>query len=142
MPAVLAGSLWLGACKRPGSSPASAPAQGGVQVEALAAANRFLEAWAVGNIAAGLEMLTPRLLSGTSKERLVAAISPAAGIEHTSFEIPAPGRKLSDGRIEFPVRLQFTFRGRLDSRTETQTGRMILSISPRGRWLVDEFPMP
>ena len=91
---------------------------------ALAAANRFLQAWQNQDHETGLLMLTDAAKQTSSQERMESFFSSG---NDAAYEI-ARGRKLKAGRYAFPVRCLFRFR--LESSLVVRRDRRSLWFAP------------
>ena len=143
----LASAVSVPGCKKTTQQPPP-PAQEQTQtsydldyVAALAAANRFCQAWQAGNFSEGRKLLTRRLTRQHPDNRLRDAIAGPLNPRHSAYEV-SDGKKLGPGRIEFQVRLFFGYGGDIEDRIETGLERMVLAREDDGRWRVDEFPIP
>jgi hypothetical protein len=101
---------------------------------ALAAANRFLQAWQSQDHETGLLMLTDAAKQYSPEDRLESFFS--GGLD-AAYEIRR-GKKLKAGRYAFPVTL-FTSRSgnRLPRPYESQ---IIVVRACRGDWAIDKLP--
>ena len=100
-------------------------------VSALAAADKFLQAWQARDEEAGVMLLSDRLRQHTNEE-VVRRWFAASGEQ--GFEVSS-GKKLGAGRYQFAVEL-WTADGR---RTHRRTGMVVL-VSAGGEWLVEKMP--
>lgn len=102
---------------------------------ALAAANRFLQAWQNQDHETGLLMLTDAAKQATSQERTDSFFSSG---NDAAYEI-ARGRKLKAGRYAFPVTL-FTAHSDLTQPDRPQRSRIIVVHAGRDEWAIDKLP--
>src|SRR6266478_6345031 len=99
--AVLFAILFASAAARNRPAPSIATGSDPGYVSALAAANRFLQAWQNQDHETGLLMLTDAAKQRSSEDRLEVFFT--SGLD-AAYEI-ARGRKMKDGRYSFPVTL-------------------------------------
>lgn len=102
---------------------------------ALAAANRFLQAWQTQDHETGLLMLTDVAKQNTSQDRLDDLFSSGSD---AAYEI-ARGRKLKIGRYAFPVTL-FTSRSDASRPGRPQKSEIIVVRAGEGEWAIDKLP--
>ena len=121
------------AAKKPAAAPSDPD-----YVEALAAANHFLQAWERGDHEAGLVLMTDEARRHTSESRLQDFFSRSLG--HTlGFEI-GRGRKLRAGRYGFPVVL-FESGGLADRKPERPRHSTVVVVrSGKDDWAIDKLP--
>ena len=102
---------------------------------ALAAANRFLQAWQNQDRETGLLMLTDAAKQASSQERTDSFFSSG---NDAAYEI-ARGRKLKIGRYAFPVTL---FTAHSDSSQPDRPQRSLIIVVHAGRdeWAIDKLP--
>jgi len=138
----------VGGCRevRRSSRATSRPAAGATPVdidyvEALAAGNRFCQAWQMHRFDVGKKMLSRRLMRQHPDATLKDVIAGVGNPVHAAFEISG-GSKLSPTRFEFKVRLMLRFTGSRDDRFEAQDVRMVVARQADGSWRIDEFPFP
>jgi hypothetical protein len=111
----------------------SAPARvDGAYVSALAAANRFLNAWQAGDKETGIVMLSDLAREHTSPEQLQEFFSPGST---PAYEIAA-GKRLKRGTYSFPIVLFDTSAGPVARRA----GRMIMQRRGNSEWAVGQLP--
>ena len=115
------------------SSPAPAPDLG--YASALAAANRFLQAWQNQDHETGLLMLTDVAKQKSSEDRLEAFF--ASGHD-AAYEI-ARGRKLKTGCYAFPVAL-FTSLPDSASAVRPQKSQIVVVRAGKDEWAIDKLP--
>jgi len=111
------------------------PASDSGYKSALAAANRFLQAWQNQDHETGLLMLTDVAKQGSSPDRMESFFSSG---RDAAYEI-ARGRKLKAGRYSFPVTL---FLSRPD---QTKSGRpqkseIVVVMAGKNEWAIDKLP--
>ena len=146
-PAVaLAAAAALPACKeiaRRGSTTAPAGSGGGDAnyTSALAAANRFCQAWQNRDLAKARSFLTRGMVRRHRENQLNDALAGPGNPEHSAFEI-FPGQKEDAGRYVFRVRLHLKFSGQMEDPVEKPVVRLVLLRDTDGEWLVDDFPVP
>jgi hypothetical protein len=102
---------------------------------ALAAANRFLQAWQNQDHETGLLMLTDVAKQKSSEDRLELFFSTG---RDAAYEI-ARGRKLKPGRYAFPVSL---FASRLDpgKSSRRQRSEIVVVRAGKDEWAIDKLP--
>lgn len=113
------------------SDPPAAPDRG--YTSALAAANRFLQAWQNQDHETGLLMLTDTAKQRSSEDRLEAFFSSGSG---AAYEI-ARGKKLKAGRYTFPITL---FASRSNNKACGRQKSEIVVVSGQNEWAVDKLP--
>jgi hypothetical protein len=102
---------------------------------ALAAANRFLQAWQNQDHEAGLLMLTDVAKQSSSEDRLEAFFSSG---RDAAYEI-ARGRKLKAGRYAFPVAL-FASRAGTANAAHRQKSEIVVVRAGKDEWAIDKLP--
>jgi hypothetical protein len=102
---------------------------------ALAAANRFLQAWQNQDHETGLLMLTDVAKQNSSEDRLEIFFSSG---HDAAYEI-ARGRKLKDGRYAFPVAL-FASRSDPNKSSRRQRSEIVVVRAGKGEWAIDKLP--
>ena len=102
---------------------------------ALAAANRFLQAWQNQDHETGLLMLTDIAKQKSSEDRLEAFF--ASGHD-AAYEI-ARGRKLKAGCYVFPVAL-FTSLTDSASAARPQKSQIVVVRAGKDEWAIDKLP--
>ena len=102
---------------------------------ALAAANRFLQAWQNQDRETGLLMLTDAAKQASSQERTDSFFSSG---NDAAYEI-ARGRKLKAGRYAFPVTL-FTAHSDSSQPDRPQRSQIIVVHAGRDEWAIDKMP--
>ncbi len=107
--------------------------------EALAAANRFCHLWREGELDSARAMLDPRLVKKHPESLIRGVLWQNGNPVHLAYEIH-PGRRLTEGRYLFEVKLFFLYRGQNTDRLESPTGQVVLEVTDDGRWLVRSFP--
>jgi len=128
--------LLFAATARARSKTTPAPALDSSYVAALAAADRFLDAWQRQDHEAGLLLLTDNAKHHTGEERLQAffnATPPAA------YEI-LRGRKLRPGRYSFPVVLFAAAPLKDHVRAQARTSQIVILRTGQDDWAVDKLP--
>ncbi|OUL24294.1 hypothetical protein [Nostoc sp. 106C] len=118
-------------------------------VRALFTADKFLYTWKTRNVAEGIALVSPALKNKISNDELASYISGTSSPSHAAFEINA-GRKLSDGRYGFEVKLyEYLYSATPESQSWKcpRLSRIVLIKTgvdnPKfrvGNWLVDELP--
>ena len=107
-------------------------------VEALGAANHFLQAWERGDHEAGLVLMTDEAKRHTSEGRLQNFFSQQLG-HVLAFEI-GRGAKLRAGRYSFPVVL-FVSGGLPDRKSERPRYSTVVVVrSGKDDWAIDKLP--
>lgn len=102
---------------------------------ALAAANRFLQAWQSQNPEDGLLLLTDAAKREVSEEKFQEFFEHGSS---AAYEI-ARGRTLSDGRYSFPVVL-FAGGEAGASRARPRFSHLIVARTTQNEWVVDRLP--
>ena len=102
---------------------------------ALAAANRFLQAWQNQDHEAGLLMLTDVAKQHSSEDRLEIFFSSG---RDAAYEI-ARGRKLKAGRYAFPVAL-FASGAGIANAARPQKSEIVVVLAGKDEWAVDKLP--
>ncbi len=115
------------------SSSFTAPDRG--YSSALAAANRFLQAWQNQDRETGLLMLTDAAKQASSQERADSFFSSG---NDAAYEIRR-GRKLKAGRYAFPVTL-FTAESGSSEPGRPQRSLMIVVRDGKDEWAIDKMP--
>jgi hypothetical protein len=113
----------------------SAPSTDPGYASALAAANRFLQAWQNQDHETGLLMLTDIAKQKSSEDRLEAFF--ASGHD-AAYEI-ARGRKLKTGCYAFPVAL-FTSLPDSASAVRPQKSQIVVVRAGNDEWAIDKLP--
>jgi hypothetical protein len=104
-------------------------------VSALAAANRFLQAWQNQDHETGLLMLTDDAKQHSSEDRLEAFFSSGAD---AAYEI-ARGKKMKAGRYAFPVTL-FPFHTGSTTSDRPQKSEIVVVRAGKDEWAIDRLP--
>jgi hypothetical protein len=102
---------------------------------ALAAANRFLQAWQNQDHETGLLMLTDTAKQSSSADRLEAFFTSGPD---AAYEI-ARGKKLKAGRYAFPVTL-FPSRSEGIKAGSRQRSEIVVVRSGKVEWAIDKLP--
>ena len=102
---------------------------------ALAAANRFLQAWQNQDHETGLLMLTDVAKQGSSPDRMESFFSSG---KDAAYEI-ARGRKVKAGRYSFPVTL-FVSGSDQSKSGRPQRSEIVLVLAGKDEWAVDKLP--
>jgi len=102
---------------------------------ALAAANRFLQAWQNQDRETGLLMLTDAAKQASSQERMDSFFSSG---NDAAYEI-ARGRKLKGGRYAFPITL-FISDSESNRSGRPQRSQIIVVHAARDEWAIDKLP--
>ena len=102
---------------------------------ALAAANRFLQAWQNHDHETGLLMLTDLAKQNSSADRMESFFSSGSD---SAYEI-ARGRKLEAGRYAFPVTL---FAAQSDQHTSPgrKKSEIVVVRAGKDEWAIDKLP--
>jgi hypothetical protein len=116
-------------------SPASAPTPDPGYASALAAANRFLQAWQNQDHETGLLMLTDTAKQSSSEDRLEAFF--ASGYD-AAYEITR-GKKLKAGSYTFPVAL-FTSAQGISNGARPQRSQIVVVRAGKDEWAIDKLP--
>ena len=117
------------------SSPSPAPTPDPGYASALAAANRFLQAWQNQDHETGLLMLTDIAKQKSSEDRLEAFF--ASGHD-AAYEI-ARGKKLKAGSYAFPVALFTSVAGMSDG-ARPQRSQIVVVRAGKDEWAIDKLP--
>lgn len=104
-------------------------------ISALAAVNRFLQAWQNQDHETGLLMLTDTAKQQSSEDRLESFF--ASGSD-AAYEI-ARGRKRKDGSSAFPVAL-FTSHSVITKSDRRQRSEVIVVPAGGNEWAIDKLP--
>ena len=104
-------------------------------VSALAAANRFLQAWQNQDHETGLLMLTDAAKELRSEDRLELFFSSGSD---TAYEI-ARGKKLKLGRYAFPITL-FSSRSATNKSDRPQKSEIVVVLTGKNEWAIDKLP--
>jgi hypothetical protein len=111
------------------------PAPDPEYASALAAANRFLQAWQNQDHETGLLMLTDIAKQNSSEDRLEIFFSSG---HDAAYEI-ARGRKLKAGRYAFPVALFVSGAGTTKS-VRPQKSEIVVVHAGKDEWAIDKLP--
>ena len=106
-----------------------------VYISALAAANRFLQAWKNQDHETGLLMLTDAAKQQSSEDRLESFFSSGPD---AAYEI-ARGRKLKGGSYAFPVAL-FASHSATTKSSHRQRSEIIVVRAGNNEWAIDKLP--
>jgi len=111
---------------------APAPALDSGYVSALAAADRFLQAWQGGDVESGMV-----LLSGHAKEKVTTDVVEKffSNSGPSGYEI-GRGKQLKRGRYEFPVVLVSV----LKNRARRKFSSIVIVDTGKNDWAVDKLP--
>jgi hypothetical protein len=104
-------------------------------VSALAAANRFLQAWQNQDHETGLLMLTDTAKQHSSQDRLELFFSCGSD---AAYEI-ARGKKLKSGRYAFPITL-FAFHSGINKSNRPQEFQIVVVRAGKDEWAIDRLP--
>jgi hypothetical protein len=104
-------------------------------ISALAAANRFLQAWQNQDHETGLLMLTDDAKQHSSEERMEAFFSSGAD---AAYEI-SRGKKMKGGRYAFPVTL-FPFHSDTTKSNRAQRSEIVVVRTGKDEWAIDRLP--
>jgi hypothetical protein len=129
--AVLA--AWATAKTRPSPSISTRSDPG--YISALAAVNRFLQAWQNQDHETGLLMLTDKAKQNSSQDRLKLFFSSGSG---TAYEI-ARGRKLKAGCYAFPITL-FAFYSGTNESNRRHRSKIVVVRTGKDEWAIDKLP--
>ncbi|MBZ5651200.1 MAG: hypothetical protein LAO18_12015 [Acidobacteriia bacterium] len=133
---ILSVAPWLStptAARNKHSSSLAVPDRG--YSSALAAANRFLQAWQNQDHETGLLMLTDAAKQSSSQERTDSFFSSG---NDAAYEI-ARGRKLKGGRYAFPVTF-FISDSESNRSGRTQKSQIIVVRAGKDEWAIDKVP--
>ncbi len=109
-------------------------------VLALSAANRFLFAWQTRDQTRGLALLSPGIRHRRTEEDLQTSISGMSNPHHEAYEVTS-GKRLSDGRYAFEVRLYVHYTAEWWRAPGPKLSRIVLTKKGPEEWLVDELPV-
>ncbi len=101
-------------------------------MKALAAADRFLQAWQGGDIETGLVMLTAQAKNGTSHDEIEHVFFTSTP---SAYEIDR-GKLLRRGRYEFPIVLM----GVSAKKPRRRFARIVVLNTGHNDWAVDKLP--
>ena len=104
-------------------------------VSALAAGNRFLQAWQNQDHETGLLMLTDAAKEHSSEDRMEAFFSSGAD---AAYEI-ARGKRVKSGRYAFPVTL-FPFHSGTTKSDRPQKSEIVVVRTGKEEWAIDRLP--
>jgi hypothetical protein len=104
-------------------------------ISALAAANRFLQAWQNQDHETGLLMLTDEAKQHSSEDRLDSFFSSGA---EAAYEI-ARGKRMKAGRYAFPVTL-FPFLSSAANSDRPQKSEIVVVQTGKDEWAIDRLP--
>jgi len=133
--AVLFAILFASAASKTRVPPAISPGSDPGYVSALAAANRFLQAWQNQDHETGLLMLTDAAKDLSSEDRLELFFSSGSD---TAYEI-ARGKKLKLGRYAFPITL-FSSRSATNKSDRPQKSEIVVVLTGKNEWAIDKLP--
>ena len=117
------------------SSPSLAPTPDPGYASALAAANRFLQAWQNQDHETGLLMLTDTAKQSSSEDRLEAFFTSG---HNAAYEI-ARGKKLKAGGYSFPVSL-FASATDMAKTARPQKSQIVVVRAGKHDWAIDKLP--
>jgi hypothetical protein len=140
---LLAATIVCG-CKPPARSGDAAPTDTATDeqyVSALATVDAFCQAWRQGDEMSARRLLSKQFLRTWTDSQITDAIVARPGPAHAAYEI-ASGRRVSDGRYTFGVRLYFAFSGEHGDRIEPEQHDVVAVLDEQGQWKVDRFPVP
>ena len=106
-------------------------------MSALAAANRFLQAWQNQDHETGLLMLTDAAKQLSSEDRLELFFFSSSGSD-SAYEI-ARGKRLKAGRYAFPITL-FAFHSGTNQSDRPQKSEMVVVLTGKNEWAIDKLP--
>jgi hypothetical protein len=104
-------------------------------ISALAAANRFLQAWQNQDHETGLLMLTDEAKQRSSEDRTESFFSSGA---EAAYEI-ARGKRTKAGRYAFPVTL-FPFHSGTAKSDRPQKSEIVVVQTGKDEWAIDRLP--
>ncbi len=107
-------------------------------VNALAAANRFLQAWQTQDHETALLMLTDTAKRHSSEDRLQSFFSPRPATRQ-AYEI-GRGRKLKPGRYTFPVALFAITASSGRSLARLRFSQIVVVRTGKEDWAIDKLP--
>lgn len=104
-------------------------------VAALAAANRFLQAWQNQDHETAILLLSDKLKQHTNEDRLEDFFTPAAHAQQ-AYEISS-GKKLAPGRYIFAVTL---FNSAAGKSPPHRPSHLIVTRTGKNDWAIDKLP--
>jgi hypothetical protein len=119
------------------TKPSATPAPDPVYISALAAANRFLQAWQTHDHETGLLMLTDAAKQQVSEDSLRTFFTPGPGAQQ-AFELKC-GKRLKDGRYSFPVVL-FEFKAATRKSQYPRYSQIVVIRTGADDWAIDKLP--
>jgi hypothetical protein len=105
---------------------------------ALAAANRFLQAWQMRDHETGVLMLTDAAKRHLSETLLDNFFSPEIP-SHRAYEV-VRGKKLSGGRYVFPVALFEFLSGKTRAGMAPRYSQIVVVKDGQAEWAIDNLP--
>jgi hypothetical protein len=135
--AVLFAILFASAAARNRPAPSITTGSDPGYVSALAAANRFLQAWQNQDHETGLLMLTDAAKQLSSEDRLELFFSSSSGSD-SAYEI-ARGKRLKAGRYAFPITL-FAFHSGTNQSDRPQKSEIVVVLTGKNEWAIDKLP--
>ncbi len=138
----LLGLLLADGCRESAKQPSTQPATpyDATYTAALAAADRFCEAWRRGEVDTARAMLHPRLVKNHPERHIRSVLGAGGNPRHAAYEL-ADGSRLSGGRYSFRVRLFYAYSGQSADRLEAPPGEIVLTEDDTGTWQVEQFPL-
>jgi hypothetical protein len=133
--ALQASTVSIAKARHSTSAPTLAPTPDPGYASALAAANRFLQAWQNQDHETGLLMLTDTAKQGSTEDRLEVFF--ASGHD-AAYEITR-GKKLKAGCYAFPVAL-FTSVAAMGSSARPQRSQIVVVRAGKDEWAIDKLP--
>jgi hypothetical protein len=119
------------------TKPSITPAVDPGYISALAAANRFLQAWQTQDHEIGLLMLTDAAKQQITEGRLRTLFSPGPSVQQ-AFEIHR-GKRLKDGRYSFPVVL-FEVIPVVRRSHHPRSSQIVVIRTGTDDWAIDKLP--
>jgi len=145
LPLCLAAAAITGACEQPEPPPpATQPTEtryDSQYASALAVADAFCHAWKSADLPTGRALLSRRFSRKHSDRVLRDMIVGGGNPRHSGYEIGG-GRRVSNGRYAFDVRLFLSYSGQHSDRLEAPLVQIVITQDDAGNWWVDEFPVP
>jgi hypothetical protein len=105
---------------------------------ALAAADRFLQAWQSGDVENGMALLSTHARESATTdaiEKFFSNVNPAA--DHAAYEI-GRGKLVKGGRYEFPV--VFVSGASNNIRSRRRFSNLLMVDTGKNDWAVDKLP--
>ena len=140
--ATLIGLLAAGGCEKPAEHASTQPSEPdpAEYAASLAAADAFCHAWRTGDVDTARGLLDGRLIRKHPEKHIRGVLGSQGNPRHAGFELWG-GKRLSDGRYRFQVRLFYAYAGQSADRMESSTDVIVLGSDDTGTWHVEQFPL-